>query len=220
MNISKYGCDFEVTNNPKYINFWKNHFVNNWEIDTFQFLSRNLNSEKTFIDIGSWIGPIAIPAALCSKNVICFEPDLIAFNELYDNCKLNNLKNVELEKLAVSIHKKISLGAEELGESMTRDSNSENTFDTNCISVKEIFEKYKLNESMISAIKIDIEGHEAELLKDEFLMKLNVPMHISLHFPFVNDKNSFYNTLKTFLDSKNLDIRLYNLNNFTSIEIE
>lgn len=33
MNISKYGCDFEVTNNPKYTNFWKNHFVNNWEIE-------------------------------------------------------------------------------------------------------------------------------------------------------------------------------------------
>lgn len=220
MRIEKYGCSFEVNDNPSYINFWKSHFEKDWEVDTFQFLSRHLDGNKTFLDIGSWIGPIALPAALCSKQVICFEPDTVAYTELKKNIDINNFSNVLLEQKGVSIHKTIKLGADELGESITRDSCDNNAFDVDCVSIEEIFSKYNLTQEDVSIVKIDIEGHEAELLQDPFLMKLNVPMHVSLHYPFAADKNAFTEKIRPFFKSKNIDVATFDTTRNISIEIE
>ena len=219
MLVSNYGCEFNVTENPSYVNFWNNHFMKDWEVDTFQFLSKHLDANKTFIDIGAWIGPVALPAAMCSKQVICFEPDPVAYNELEKNISLNDFSNIFLEKKAVSIHDNIWLGADELGESVTRDTCDNNKFSVDCMSIKQIFEKYNLSESDISIIKIDIEGHETELLQDDFLMKLNVPMHISLHYPFATDKQEFSRKIQRFFQSKNIDVNTFNTNKHISIEI-
>lgn len=220
MKIQNYGCAFEVTDNPKYTNFWRSHFCGNWEIDTFEFLSKHLSSDKTLLDIGSWIGPIALPAAQVTKQVICFEPDPVAYEEIQKNIELNNYTNIFLEKKAVSIHNSIWLGADELGESITSDSRSTyNRFEIECISVEEIFKKYSLKEEDVCAIKIDIEGHEAELLQDEFLMNLNIPMHISLHFEFAQDRELFAEKISKFLKKKNIDISTLNTNANISIEV-
>ena len=170
MKIQNYGCAFEVTDNPKYTNFWRSHFCGNWEIDTFEFLSKHLSSDKTLLDIGSWIGPIALPAAQVTKQVICFEPDPVAHKELIQNIQLNNYTNIIVESSAVSTKPSIWLGANELGESITSDSCNENKFEVGCITVEDIFKKYNLDETNVCVIKIDIEGHESNLLQDDFLI--------------------------------------------------
>lgn len=218
MTVENYGCAFEVNENPKYTNFWLNHFSKDWETDTFWFLSKHLKSDKTLIDIGSWIGPIALPASQVVKQCICFEPDPIAYEELKKNVELNRYTNIILEQKAVSTEKTMWLGANELGESITSDSCVTNRFQVDCTSVEQIFKKYNLEDSDVCAIKIDIEGHEATLLQDPFLINLNVPMHVSLHFEFARDKQSFLNNISEFLRSKNINIATLDTNRNISIE--
>jgi FkbM family methyltransferase len=220
MRIENYGCAFEVTDNPKYANFWKSHFSRDWEVDTFEFLSRHLTPGKTLIDIGSWIGPIALPASQVVEQCICFEPDPVAYDEFVKNIELNNYTNIFLEKKAVSTHKSIWLGADELGESITSDiRGTNNRFEVECISVEEIFKKYNLTQDQVCAIKIDIEGHEAELLQDDFLINLNIPMHVSLHFEFAENKGMFLDKVSKFLKKKNIDTTTLNINRNIAIEV-
>jgi FkbM family methyltransferase len=218
MKVKKYGHEFIVTDNPSYLEFWTNAFSKNWESDTFQFLDRHLDPKKTVLDIGAWIGPIAIPSALSSKQVICFEPDPIAYDELQKNINLNNLKNIHIEKKAVSIHDKIWLGSNTLGESVTRDTCDTNKFSIDCINIDAILKKYELTQSNISLIKIDIEGHESELLQDVTLMTLDVPMHISLHYPFAINPEEFSKKIRPFFEAKNINIETFE-HSFITVEI-
>lgn len=219
MEIERYCTCFNVIETELNNGFWKMHF-SHWEGKTYEFLLKYLNKEKTFIDIGAWIGPISIIAQNYSKQCICYEPDKFAYNELVENINLNNFNNIIAENLAVSIYDKINLGCEKLGQSGTRDSCKINLFEANCITIKEIFDKYNLNEDNVSAIKIDIEGHESELLKDDFLKTLNIPMHISLHPGWISNKTKFFNDIKPFFEYKNIDTSQYlNRDGFYDIEI-
>ncbi len=143
-----------------------------------------------------------------SKNCISFEPDPLAYEEFEKSIVINNIENIILEKKAVSIYNHIHIGALELGHSVTRVGVVENSFSVDCISISEILEKYDLDETKISMIKIDIEGHETELLKDEVLMNLNVPMYISFH-PGLGDTEKFFEDVKPFLIKKGYDINQY-----------
>ncbi len=188
-------------------NFWENRFEY-WEEETFNFIDKHLNKDKTFIDIGSWIGPMSLYSSFNSKNCIAYEPDPIAYEEFNKSIELNGINNIFLEKKGVSTINSIEIGALELGHSVTRVGVSENSFTVECDTISEILNKYDLDESKISMIKIDIEGHETELLKDEVLVNLNVPMYISFH-PGLSDKNKFFEEVKPFFIKKGFDINNY-----------
>jgi FkbM family methyltransferase len=209
MKVQRNNIQFEVNENPQYTNFWISHYSRDWELDTSAFISTHLNKHKTYIDIGAWIGPHAIPASFNSKEVICFEPDKVAREELLKNIQCNSITNMYVEDKAVSIHSSISLGASELGESITRDSCTENSFEVKCMTVNDIFDRYQLTPESISIIKIDIEGHEAELLQDPFLINLNVPMHVSIHFPFATNKDEFSNKISPFFAARGIDVAVF-----------
>lgn len=217
MIIKKYNDSFDVVETSN-ITFWTQHY-NNWEHDTFNFLFRHLDKDKVFIDIGSWIGPISLVACKYSKKCICFEPDELAYNEFNDNIKLNNINNIELENLAISIHEEIWLGANELGTSVTRENCNENTKMYSCKNLQYIFEKYELKENLVSAIKIDVEGHESELLKDKFLWDLKIPMHISLHPGWKHDKQKYFDDIVPFFEYKGVNIFNFNVKDFFDVEI-
>ena len=68
------------------------------------------------------------------------------------------------------------------------------------------------------AIKIDIEGHEANLLQDEFLMNLNIPMHVSLHFEFAQNKQQYIQDISKFLEKKGINIATLDTNRNIAIE--
>jgi autotransporter strand-loop-strand O-heptosyltransferase len=188
-------------------NFWENRFEY-WEKETFNFIDKHLNKDKTFIDIGSWIGPMSLYSSFNSKNCIAYEPDPIAYEEFNKSIELNGINNIFLEKKGVSTTNSIEIGALELGHSVTRVGVSENSFTVECDTISEILNKNNLDESKISMIKIDIEGHETELLKDEVLVNLNVPMYISFH-PGLTDVENFFEEVKPFLIKKGYDINNY-----------
>jgi FkbM family methyltransferase len=219
MELNKRNITINVIETELNKNFWKDHYAH-WEESTFKFLETYWNKDKTFIDIGSWIGPISLIASKYSKNCVCFEPDTFAHDEFKSNIELNKITNIYLEKKAVSIHKTIEIGCETLGQSGTRDSCKQNVITCECISIQEILSKYNLNEGNISVLKIDVEGHETELLQDQTLWNLNLPMHISFHPGWKEDRVAFYKSVKPFLIHKGIDVSsLESYGNFFDLTI-
>jgi FkbM family methyltransferase len=199
IQIKKYDVEFVITPSvPELDNFWRTAYQSDWENNTFACILPNLDKNKTFIDIGAWQGPISLVAQKYSKQCLCFEPDPIAYKYLVSNINANGFKNINCENVAVSSEPKLNLGADELGRGVTRFTKSENNIECNTISIKEIFEKYNLTDEDISVIKIDIEGYEAELLKDPFWKTINVNLHISLHSLFFGDKEKYFNDLREY----------------------
>ena len=73
------GVEFCTENND----FW--YTIANWEPYSFAVLKQFSDKNKTFVDVGAWIGPLSLFASSSYKNVIAFEPDTKAFTELTNN---------------------------------------------------------------------------------------------------------------------------------------
>lgn len=204
LEFNKFNTLIKAIENQNNSAFWRSHY-SYWENSTFDFLFKYFDKEKTFIDIGSWIGPISLVASHWSKECICFEPDPIAYSEFLENIKINDINNIHLENKAVSIYDTINLGDSILGQSTTRDSCDINSISCECVSISYILEKYNLDNNNISIIKIDIEGHESELLQDKTLWDLKVPMHISLHPGWKHNREEFFEKINPFFVYKGID---------------
>jgi FkbM family methyltransferase len=222
IEIKRFGVSFNVVDTPLNAVFWKDNYLKWWEQSTFDFIIPLLDKNKTFIDIGSWIGPISLAASKFSKQCVCFEPDPIAYKEFADNIRINNIDNITLENIAISIHPEISIGAAKLGESITRDSSAENAIPVSCITPADIFSKHNIDPVDVSVIKIDIEGHEQQILKDHsILWDLNVPMHISLHPGWKTDKEQYFKDIVPFFNHKNINTtNISNRGDFFDISIK
>jgi FkbM family methyltransferase len=206
INLSRFGVDFNVAEqtNPELDIFWK-QIYHMWEEDTYASILPHLDPNKTFLDIGSWQGPISLIAQKYSKRCICFEPDPVAYKMLQENIRLSGFDNIIAVNKAVSSESSLSIGNNELGGGGSSYLRSDNSVKCDTISFEEILKTYDLNEDNISVIKVDIEGYECELLKDPLLKSINVPKHISLHAGFFQDTDNYYNDLKVFFGD-NFDI--------------
>ncbi|MEM9061510.1 MAG: FkbM family methyltransferase [Pseudomonadota bacterium] len=69
--------------------FWIRWLPAGWEEDTFDFVDEHVSNGVTFIDIGTWIGPISLCAAALGARVISLEPDPVAHRSLVANVELN-----------------------------------------------------------------------------------------------------------------------------------
>lgn len=116
---------------------------------------------KVFIDVGSHIGKHSIPIAKQGHKVIAIEPTKDSFDLLCDNIRLNHTTNVLPYNVACS--NKFGLMSFNYDQ-MYPATNSmvhkkPKTTNVKCIPL-DYFKKYP-----IGAIKIDVEGHELEVLK-------------------------------------------------------
>ena len=128
------------------------------------------------IDIGANVGIFSIFAAnmACKGKIYSFEPVKDNYNKLKYHIKLNGFKNIVIENKGVSDKRKkakIYLIDENIGgHSMNK-----NKFDLlgetekrlgvemiDCITLKEIFDKYKIKKC--DFLKIDCEGEEFKIL--------------------------------------------------------
>ena len=159
-----------------------------------KIFSKLLNSETVYCDIGAWIGPTVIYAAKTCKEVICFEPDPVAYKYLLCNIALNEFKNVTSFSFALSSQvgiQKMSARSDNLGESMTTLVEVATLYPkVNVLTLTwEMFKDYDIFEK-INFIKMDIEGGEFALLPTmEKYLSLNKPtLYLSLH-PTLLSKN-------------------------------
>ncbi len=188
--------EFSFKTNPKHLGTWRNASKGKWEPETYIILSKYLTPEMVYFDIGAWIGSTVLYASKKCKQVICFEPDPIAYQYLLSNIQLNNLKNVAPYNIALSdqtgIQKMGSLG-KELGDSMTSllsSSTTENdSFNAFTLQWDSFLKFSSLKE--INFIKIDIEGAEFFLLPtlETFLIQHKPIVYLSTHAPFLDTSN-------------------------------
>lgn len=81
------------------------YFLGNYEEKEINFLEKILKNGNTFIDVGANIGIFSLAASDLvgsQGSVFSFEPFSSNFNNLKNHIEINNLKNVTLERLAVS----------------------------------------------------------------------------------------------------------------------
>lgn len=220
IQLERHGASFSVVETTEHLNhFWRNLYPS-WEEETYHTILPYLSLDKTFLDIGAWQGPISMVAQKYSKQCICFEPDPEAFANLSKNIQLNNFNNVVAVNKAVSSEQSLRLGhPTELGAGVSsyhiegnelfnkiRTSTNDLIIECGTISIANILQEYKLTPNDISIIKIDIEGYECELLRDQTLKDLKdfgIPMHISMHPLMFSDKKEYFEKMADFFGSMN-----------------
>jgi len=195
---------FLIENNEsnQNLSFWKNDY-SKWENETFEIFDKYLSQNKIFIDIGGWIGTTAMYGARKSKHVYSIEADNYSVNDmminLKTNCKNNytlinkaifNADNIKI-KFGKNIHLKNSKMNDSTSQIYSDDMTTDEYYLAETITIRNIIEKYQINLSEISLIKVDIEGGEENILNGLFYLhsQYNIPVYISFHYTWWKDKN-------------------------------
>lgn len=154
--------DYQVTNEARFDEFWMHVNNGQWESSTINVITKNLNRNDIYIDIGAWIGPTVLAAASTGCTVHAYEPDPVAFAELSANISANKIIDVTLNNVALfDRHGEMSFGSgrgDSLGDSISSLMNGQGSIqvpvrDIKNESAQEFFKKCKL-------LKIDVEGAE------------------------------------------------------------
>ena len=159
------------------------------------------NPKTAFIDIGANVGQHSLFMSSCADEVVAFEPFLEVSNKLKHHISLNRLKNIKLERIALS-------DREEMLDfyAPTRRNQGIGSFDANTIDKGNIaYNKlqlirgdsyFKKHPYCIRFIKIDVEGFEKKVITG-----LNETLR--RHRPLIVCEVSYGNNI-SFADEKDL----------------
>jgi FkbM family methyltransferase len=176
---------------PEHPNFWRLYSRQEWEPETLAILRDVLRPESVYWDIGAWIGPTVITAALLCQTVCAFEPDPVAYRALIQNLTNNRLTNVRAFNLAVSTTNGIapmrSFGTG-LGDSMSSllaGATAGEAWPVTTVTLDTLTSA--LSCPVPTVIKVDIEGGEFTLLPAirPFLEQWRPVLYLSVHAPFL-----------------------------------
>jgi FkbM family methyltransferase len=87
-SITVNGATFHVSDS-EHRGFWSGVNEGRWEPEIFRLLDHFLLPDWRFVDIGAWIGPVALYAAKKCGRIDAFECDPVAIRQLRDNLALN-----------------------------------------------------------------------------------------------------------------------------------
>jgi len=173
--------------------FWRSYENGSWEPETSAVFRRFIDPQRSYVDIGAWIGPTLLLGCQLAKRAYGVEPDPIAFAELLENIQHNRplTDNVRLFNLCITpVSGKVSFGSRGTGG----DSMSSLLFSSEATSWKVEGIKFedwiKQNDiSDCTFVKIDIEGGEYSLLPSmRTFLRCNRPtVLLSLHPCFLGD---------------------------------
>ncbi len=154
-------------NLPRISRFGTEVFITNCDVDwgSESLLIQNLDKTKTFLDIGANIGYYSLLVSPSVKNVFAFEPDPRNLKELEANC--NKLSNIQVRKQAV-YSRNGELRFDITGDTATSHIINQGGKKSEEITVQAItLDEFSKTESnlQVTAIKIDVEGFDFEVLK-------------------------------------------------------
>ncbi len=155
---------------------------------TRNFLSKHIKVDDILINVGSNVGLFAIYAALKAKDgkVYAIEANTETFEKLNDNIRLNSLKNVHADNVAISdFNGVINLFApmsgrdSEFSVSTVQSTAEKAGSQVTAVTLDKYIEQHNINS--VSGLIIDVEGHELQLLRGaSMLFKLNSLRYISI----------------------------------------
>jgi FkbM family methyltransferase len=133
------------------------------------FVESHLHSGQVFADVGAWFGIYTLLAAdLVDKmgKVYAFEPDPKARDFLEKNLKINQKINVEVLPFAVSSDSVSKWITNQPASSLTRvysagENHTQTDISVGAVTLDDFFKDRKLPDM----IKIDVEGHEVEVVE-------------------------------------------------------
>jgi FkbM family methyltransferase len=162
-------------------------YCDNFEWSERQFFNNYLKSGDVFVDIGANIGLFTLIASHHVGNkgkVYSFEPCLKTFQRLIQNTQLNNMKNVQCMRVALSDHRgrmqmNVSLDGYDAWNSIGKPT-AGRLFTTETVDV--IMWDHFVHENnlagRVTMMKIDVEGWESRILSGgiETLKRQDAPV--------------------------------------------
>ena len=156
----------------------------------FRLFDEFIDGETVLFDVGAWMGPTTLFAAPAAAQVVCFEPDPVAFAELARNIDLNQdepwAARVQAVNSAVGRDAgTMRIGSREgLGESVSSSLYAEeaNSVEVDVVAFDTLADDPRL-EGRKAFVKIDIEGGEYDLLLEpsRLLARPGSVLCLSLH---------------------------------------
>ena len=177
--------DFWYREDDKYIG--QRIALGKYERYETEILQSQIKKDDVVVDVGANIGYYTLLVARRVKRVYAIEPDREIFAILKKNVEENNLKNVQLFNAAASDKKErkyLIKDEENMGNSRLGD---EKGVLVNCLRLDDIL----VNEQFISAIKIDTQGWEPEVIEGaKKIIKRDSPTLFLEYSPgeFMNEK--------------------------------
>jgi FkbM family methyltransferase len=173
--------------------FWSDVDSGFWEPQTLSLLRSQCGPGSKYCDIGAWVGPTVLHAANLGAQVVCFEPDPLAFERLRGNLRLNGALDVVALNFALGEStslRKMGALVGSLGKSATSflGDGAEQTIEAPCLSWNDAMRL--LGQPRFDFIKIDIEGGEVELLPVmlDYLETHRPSLFISAHWHFLDQE--------------------------------
>lgn len=190
-----------------YRRFWQKGFAT-WEPRTFDFFDEFIRPDRSVIDIGGWVGPTILYAAVKAKTVYGVEPDPVALAALQCNIRANpQFRNIIIIAAALGDRDSTCAfgGQGELGRSestmlvgdpdygkATLSRTGTLAGDTQwrsgdivivpMVTIATLERQYGLED--VNIVKIDIEGGEKIVIPAiaDFLRKRRPMLYLSLHW--------------------------------------
>ena len=170
-----------------------------WIIDTI-FNNFNYKNLDTVLDIGAHIGSFSIKAASLGAMVFALEPDIMNFNLLKRNIKINDFKSlIRPIHTALSNHNGLDVLTYKSDfnsgqRSMLYSDNYENQEIITTVTLATLFDTILKDLDRISCMKMDIEGKEFDILMDKnnkkYITKFD---YIDIDIHSLNNKDYFVN---------------------------
>jgi len=141
-------------------------------IPEFLLNKRGGHKFRVILDLGAHYGMYTIKAARVAERVISVEPNPYAFAQLYENVRINDLKNVTLLQLTVRSYDGSSPLFIPTRDSIVKTTVYEElihgggkTVIVPCMKLSTLLKHLKI--SQVDILKMDIEGAELEVLSDK-----------------------------------------------------
>jgi FkbM family methyltransferase len=174
--INIHGFEFNVLDEPA--DYWGWIESGHYKTD-FATIKAFANPDATCVDLGAWIGADTLYASRLFKYVHAVEADPVAVQMLIQNVVANNLQNVQIHDHAIMGHNgTTTMGGALLGCSCTRETCAENAVTVPCMTLRDFCKDIQGP----LFIKMDVEGAEAQILKDwQFFAERKPDMMLSTH---------------------------------------